>query len=53
MKCQFCSTTINQKTDGMFIRQFLNDEELSKLKVSNVCISCKKELMFAGLIQIL
>lgn len=53
MKCQFCNTKLNQRNDGMFLRQFLNDEELSKLKVSNVCVSCKKELMFAGLIAVL
>jgi len=53
MKCQFCNTALNRENDGMFIRQFLNDEELKKLKVSNVCVSCKKEIMFAGLMQVL
>lgn len=53
MKCQLCNTSISLKNDGMFIRQFLNDEELKKLKVSSVCVSCKKELMFAGLIAVL
>jgi hypothetical protein len=51
--CDICNNKINWKNDGMFLRKFLNQEEIEKLPVSNLCVDCKKELMFANLITII
>jgi len=51
--CDICKIKINRKNDGLFLRQFLTSGEIEKLPVSNLCVNCKKELMFANLIQII
>jgi len=53
MKCKFCNNTIEEGKEGYLA--YLDDEEFSRLqslrleKGQNLCISCKKEIMFAGL----
>jgi hypothetical protein len=52
-KCSICKTRITKRNDGMFIRQFLTSKEISKLPVEHLCVSCKKELFFANLIEVI
>jgi len=52
-RCEICNTKITEKNDGMFIRQFLSKKEVDRLPVSQICCSCKKEAMFAGLIAVI
>jgi hypothetical protein len=51
--CDICNTKIKRRNDGLFIRQFLTSKEIKKLPVEHLCVSCKKELMFANLIDII
>jgi hypothetical protein len=52
-KCNICNTKIVRRNDGLFIRQFLTGKEIKKLPVEHLCITCKKELFFANLIEVI
>ena len=52
-KCDCCGNKISFKNDGLFLREFLTNKEMKKLSVTNLCVTCKKELMFANLIEII
>jgi len=53
MKCKFCSNIVEEGKQGYLM--YLDDAEFSRLqslrliKGENLCISCKREIMFAGL----
>lgn len=51
--CDFCGVEISKKNDGMFIRRMIDDVESLKLKDSEICVECKKEIMLAGLMSVL
>ena len=48
-----CKTKITKRNDGMFIRQFLTEKAINKLPVEHLCVSCKKELFFANIIEVI
>lgn len=55
--CKFCSTKLNENNIG-YSSELDNDEfsrmkELKLSKNENICVDCKKELMFAQLIAVL
>ena len=52
-RCDICGTKISKKNDGLFIRQFLTKKEVDRLPVNHLCVSCKREGMFAGLIAVI
>ncbi len=52
MKCSLCSIKMKEE-DSMFIRQFISPEEYTKLPVKNICCECKKEMMFAGILEVI
>ena len=52
-ECQICKTKITEKNDGMFLRQFLTEKEIDRIPISHLCIDCKKEMIFAGIIAVI
>jgi hypothetical protein len=53
VRCDICKTKITKRNDGMFIRQFLTEKEINKLPVEHLCVSCKREALFANLMEII
>ena len=55
-KCTGCKRKITLKNDGLIVyREHLSTEQLAKLDLfkKDLCTSCKKEMLYAGILEII
>jgi predicted RNA-binding Zn-ribbon protein involved in translation (DUF1610 family) len=53
--CTGCGKEIDNKNDSMMLRRMLSEEEYNRYKPfeKDVCTSCKKEMFFAGILEVI
>lgn len=53
MKCEICGNKVSIKNDGNFLREFLTKKEVDNIPTKCICVSCKKELLFSGILAVI
>ena len=52
--CCCCGARVTEENDSMSMRRLLSEEEYERYKPyeRDVCVTCKKELLFAGIVAV-
>ena len=52
--CCCCGKEVTENNDAMSIRRLLSEEEYERFRPheKDVCVECKKEMLFAGIVAV-
>ena len=51
--CTICEKEIRVENDGELLRDVFSDAEKERIPNKGLCVDCKKEMLFAGIIRVI
>lgn len=51
--CTICGKEIRVENDGELLRDVFSDAEKERIPNKGLCVDCKKEMLFAGIIRVI
>lgn len=51
--CTICKKQITEENDGELLRDIFSEAEKKRIPNKGLCVECKREMLYAGIIKVL